>query len=108
MDLEASHLWIFLFVAVQVARYIISPNLHPNYPTGWHNHFVVITEPCSTAGNVRLVDGVTIYEGRVEICLYGEWGTICDHNWGESDARVVCKQLGLPSERELVCVARYS
>ena len=70
--------------------------------------YIVIAEPCSTAGDVRLVDGVTIYEGRVEICLYGEWGTICDHNWGESDARVVCTQLGLPSERELVCVARYS
>ena len=69
-------------------------------------YFVVIAEPCSTAGDVRLVDGMTIYEGRVEICLYGEWGTICDHNWGESDARVACTQLGLSSECELMCVAR--
>ena len=76
------------------------------HATGW-NICIVIAEPCSTAGDVRLVDGVTTYEGRVEICLYGEWGTICDRNWGESDARVVCTQLGLPSERELVCVAWY-
>ena len=33
-------------------------------------------------------------EGRVEICQSGEWKTICDNNWGENEARVVCRQLG--------------
>ena len=97
-----------MFVAVQVARYIILlQSCVRTYATGW-NICIVIAELCSTAGDVRLVDGVTTYEGRVEICLNGEWGTICDHNWGESDTRVVCKQLGLPSECELVWLARYS
>ena len=48
-----------------------------------------------------MVDGVTAVEGRVEICLNGQWGTACDDNWGTAEARVVCRQLGLPTEREL-------
>ena len=37
------------------------------------------------------------WEGRVEIFWNGTWGTISDTDWGTSEAQVVCKQLGLPS-----------
>ena len=47
---------------------------------------------------MRLVQGPNSYSGRVEVCLGGRWGTICDDEWETVDARTICKQLGLPFE----------
>ena len=32
--------------------------------------------------------------GRIEVCINGIYGTICDENWVNEDASVVCSQLG--------------
>ena len=45
------------------------------------------------SGDVRVDDGDTIYSGRAEVCVDGQFGTICDENWDNNDALVFCKQL---------------
>ena len=45
-------------------------------------------------GEIRLAGGSIRTQGRVEICLNDEWGTVCDQMWDASDAAVVCRQLG--------------
>lgn len=47
-------------------------------------------------GDVQLANGSgsSLQEGRVELCLDNQWGTVCDDSWDDNSANVVCNQLG--------------
>ena len=53
-----------------------------------------LTEDNCTDGDVRLVGTPLLSQGRVEICIDSNWGTICRDSWDNHDAAVVCEQLG--------------
>ena len=57
---------------------------------------------CSN-GDIRLVNGTTVLEGRLEICINNAWGTVCSQGFTADDAEIVCRQLKLPFNGVFIC-----
>lgn len=45
--------------------------------------------------------------GRVEVCVGGVYGTVCDNQWDNKDASVVCHQLGFSSHGNGHLIKKY-
>lgn len=58
--------------------------------------------------SIRLVNGKFPNEGRLEVLYHGRWGTVCDDLFDTTNAKVVCRMLGLPTgNAEAVHGARF-
>lgn len=57
-------------------------------------HFAYVHTVECQDGDVRLVNGSGLFNGRLELCLNGAWGTVCSHQFNGPDAVVVCRSLG--------------
>ena len=55
-------------------------------------------------GDLRLAEGTVESEGRVEVCYDNQWGTVCNIGWDNTDATVVCRQMGFISSGRFICI----
>lgn len=57
-------------------------------------------QPFTASGDLRLSQGFTtsssFTSGRLEVFLFGQWGTVCDDRWDSTNSDVACSQLGFP------------
>jgi len=73
---------------------------------GWggHNckHSEDVSVSCITAVGLRLAGGPSPREGRLEVYYNGTWGTVCDDDFDDATATVVCQMLGHESVGQFV------
>ena len=60
----------------------------------WANLHTCLHTLSYPVGAVRLAGGSSEAEGRVEVYINEEWGTICGRSWDPLEGKVVCRQLG--------------
>ena len=57
----------------------------------YYTLITMIARPCNES-ELRLLNS------RVQICHGTRWGDICDDDWRDTNARVVCKELGFSQQ----------
>ena len=57
----------------------------------------IVVSGCSN-GDLKLIGERDNASGQIFFCVAGQWAAICSDALDENDARVVCRQLGLPTE----------
>ena len=60
------------------------------------NFYYFIVEPINN-GTLRLVGSNSTTEGRVQVYIGDQWVRVCDDGWDNTEAGVVCRQLGFGS-----------
>ena len=55
------------------------------------------TKICNS-GEIRLTGASQRSEGRLDVCLNNQWGTVCDDSWDDKATAVICRQLGYQTE----------
>jgi len=62
---------------------------------------------CEAVGAVRITGGPNNHEGRVEVKYDGTWGAVCDDDWDDRDAKVVCRQMGFRWSADHTATTRH-
>ena len=57
------------------------------------NFAYILTEKC-LHGDIKLSGSGYSSIGRINVCVNGDWGTVCSTSFDHADASVVCAELG--------------
>ena len=57
-------------------------------------YYVLYSSAACADGEVRLVEGESEWEGRLEVCLSQRWGTVSSDGWSHTNTHVICNDLG--------------
>ena len=62
-------------------------------------HSLLLLNLDCTDGETRIVNDISneMFAGKIELCINGQWGSICDDGWSYNEAHVVCSQFGYTS-----------
>ena len=85
MTLEYGVYYLKVFIDFSFSDHILLPNSYP------------YTEGNCQDGDVRLINGTTQYEGRIQLCNNTHWASVYSYPqmpWRTAEAIVVCRQLG--------------
>ncbi|EHB18643.1 Scavenger receptor cysteine-rich type 1 protein M130 [Heterocephalus glaber] len=69
----------------------LCPLAHGQDGTCGHSRDIGVV--CSRYTEMRLANGKSSCEGRVELKVFGVWGSLCGSHWNMEDAHVLCQQL---------------
>ncbi|XP_041372547.1 deleted in malignant brain tumors 1 protein-like [Gigantopelta aegis] len=75
----------------------VNPSSNTNCRHNEDSGVICQTGDTNKTTTIRLVNGPSENEGRVEIFHNGQWGSICDDSFDDDEAQVVCRNLGLQS-----------
>ena len=51
---------------------------------------------------MRLLEGETEFEGRLEVCVSRRWGTVDSEGWSKVNTQVVCNDLGFDPDTGII------
>uniref|UniRef100_A0A3Q1HBW1 SRCR domain-containing protein n=1 Tax=Acanthochromis polyacanthus TaxID=80966 RepID=A0A3Q1HBW1_9TELE len=85
-----------LILLDNVQCYGTEPDLTKCRSLGWAKHNCGHHEDAGVTCNptIRVMNGNSSCQGRVEVLYKNVWGTVCDDDWTMPNAKVVCQQLG--------------
>ena len=67
-----------------------------SFPLSGPRFVAAVVTVRGNSGELRLKGGEVGHEGRLEIYHDGQWGTVCDDYWTDSESEIACRQLGYP------------
>ncbi|XP_053387043.1 uncharacterized protein LOC123542602 [Mercenaria mercenaria] len=70
-------------------------------------HYDDAAVECTGFSGIRLSDGPSFTQGRIELKILDTWGTVCDDGFGMQEANAICSMLGYPPAVTYYAEAHY-